>query len=110
MLLVLPGAALLRTLFPDGGPPGSDSAERVFLAVISSVLLTGLLGFLLAEVGWFSVWLIAALNLAIIAGLWRWSGGDWSARARAPGSGCRASWRPACARWGRGWGASAPRS
>lgn len=77
MLIILPGAALLRALFPDGGPPGSDSAERVFLAIISSVMLSGLLGFVLAEFGWFSVWAIAALNLLIIAGLWRWSGREW---------------------------------
>jgi hypothetical protein len=83
VLLVVPGAVMLRTLFPDGRPPGTDSAERVFLAVLSSVLLTGLLGFLLAELGWFSVWLIAGLELVIVAGLWRWNTGDWNLGPRS---------------------------
>ncbi len=83
VLLVVPGAVILRTLFPDGRPPGTDSAERVFLAVLSSGLLTGLLGFLLAELGWFSVWLIAALELILVAGLWRWHTGEWNLGPRS---------------------------
>src|SRR3954447_21792624 len=65
LLIWLPGAVITRYLFGTAGPPTTEKRERVFLAVITSVLLTGWLGFTLAEIGWFSVWLILLIELMI---------------------------------------------
>ncbi len=77
ILLWLPGAALLRGLFGPHGPLRTDGPAWTFLAVAISVLLTGWLGFTLAQLGIFSPWLLALLEvlgagvgLRMVAGRW----------------------------------------
>jgi hypothetical protein len=65
VLLYVPGATLLNSLMSRARyrPAFSDTAEWLFTAVLVSVLVTGGFGFLLAEVGLFSAWLLLALVL-----------------------------------------------
>jgi 4-amino-4-deoxy-L-arabinose transferase-like glycosyltransferase len=70
-LLYVPGATLLNSLMARSRyrPAFSDTAEWLFTAVLVSVLVTGGLGFVLAEVGLFSAWLLLALVLLFALGL-----------------------------------------
>lgn len=77
VLFWLPGAVALRAVFGTEGPRRTDGPAWNFLAVAISVLLTGWLGFTLAEIGWFSVWLIVLLVLAGCAVVLRVVAGDW---------------------------------
>ncbi|MDQ2807105.1 MAG: hypothetical protein M3Z04_09385, partial [Chloroflexota bacterium] len=78
ILLWLPGAALLRGLFGPRGPLRTDGPAWTFLAVAISVLLTGWLGFVLAEIGAFSPWLVALLEVLTVAGGLRLLAGRWA--------------------------------
>ena len=80
ILLGLPGAVAVRALFGPAGPLRSDGPTRVFLAVAASVLLTGWLGFTLAEMGGSpSGW----------SPCWRWPAACWCcASSRAIGRPC----------------------
>ena len=76
----------LRALFGTAGPVRTDGPAWTFLAVAVSVLITGSLGFALAEMGWFSAWLIALLEVAGCSGALRAVAGDWAA---VPATGVR---------------------
>lgn len=67
LLLYVPGATILNSLMSRARyrPAFSVVAEWLFTAGLVSVLLTGGVGFLLAEVGIFSVWLLLVLVLLI---------------------------------------------
>jgi len=78
ILLWLPGAALLRGLFGPRGPLRTDGPAWTFLALAISVLLTGWLGFVLAEMGGFSPWLVALLEVAGVVGGLRLLAGRWA--------------------------------
>ncbi|HMA37634.1 MAG TPA: hypothetical protein VKY74_24485 [Chloroflexia bacterium] len=69
----------MRTLFGTRGPERTDGPAWAFLAVAISVLLTGWLGFLLAELGYFSAWLVALLELGVCLVLLRSAAGTWPA-------------------------------
>lgn len=85
LLFYLPGLALCRTVTPNGV---DDPLERHYERVVISMLLSGWLALLLAEVGHFSLWLHLALLLLLSAGLLVWSQrrvpGKQSARRPAP--------------------------
>jgi hypothetical protein len=68
---------MLRALFGTAGPPRTDGPAWNFLAVVISLLLTSVLGLTLAEIGWFSVWLIALIELVAVVGVLRVQAGDW---------------------------------
>jgi hypothetical protein len=91
-LIWLPGAVTLRMVFGTAGPVRTDGPAWTFLAVAVSVLITGSLGFALAEMGWFSAWLIALLETLGCLGALRVAAGDWAAV------------RPTAARWLRDLG------
>src|SRR5262245_43122831 len=61
LLLYLPGTLICRAALGPGQP--ADLLERHYERVLAGVLLNGWLALLLAESGWFSIW----LHLAIVA-------------------------------------------
>ena len=64
-LLYVPGAVVLNSVASRTGagtrPPFWDAGEWLYSAVLVSVLVTGLAGFLLAEAGLFRWWLVLAV-------------------------------------------------
>ncbi len=82
LLLYVPGATLLNSLAARRPAPHlfSGRDEWLFTAVLASVLTTGLVGFLLAEMGLFRWWTVLALALifsllvVVLLGqaAWRW--------------------------------------
>lgn len=66
-LLYMPGALTLNAFAARRPAPHlfSGVEEWLFAAVLISVLVTGLIGFVLAEVGWFSWWTVLLVTLVI---------------------------------------------
>ena len=80
ILIWLPGAVCCGRCSAPPGRVRTDGPAWTFLAVAISVLLTGVLGFTLAEIGWFSAWLIALLEAGRLPGARCASmAGDWAA-------------------------------
>ncbi len=73
VLLYVPGAVALNALAARRPAPHlfSGVEEWLFSALLISVLATGGVGFVLAEVGWFSWWTVLLVTLAVSAVLGR---------------------------------------
>jgi hypothetical protein len=105
---------LLRGVFGAGGVLRTDGPAWTFMAVAISVLLTGGLGFILAEFGWFDVWLIAAIEvLGSLVALWLAAGERRAMAATARGwlseMGARLAGSLGAASWRSAWGDRATR-
>jgi len=93
LFLYLPGGALERAILGDAAPV--RGVERLGMRVLASVLLTGWIGLLLAQAGWFSFSL-----LALLVGAFTIAASFVPQRPRAKGGAAAGSDRPA----GRGRG------
>lgn len=67
-LFFLPGYLTARALFRDGDV--LSSGERVYLPVAVSILISTWIGLILAEFGWFSLWLLCLLVALYCALMW----------------------------------------
>src|SRR5437870_13810294 len=86
-LLYAPGAVVLNSLAARRPAPQlfSGVEEWLFSAVLISVLVTGGIGFIMAEVGWFSWWTVLLVTLVVSLAL-----GSLAAQDIGAGSASRA--------------------